>query len=272
MNDQEILKKVQKELKSRYSVDLSLTEGDGTEYGQPTKISGVDPNTGHYVEVSSKIGNSWYFSGCDGVRIIAYGRKKGKSQWFSEHYRLLDVTGDPETVWEWLKTHYGVSGVGDEELHSKRDALKVPIKKVLEETGVNKLSMINPVGNSLISCPRIQYAYNDLDEYWESLVMDVKLPVWKDKGSVETSLIIQTRKDMNTGDIDYLWTVRKLRANERDGIKVVEELGVEKKLDYSELSTWLELYVKEQCMDIMSESVVKRQKESCAALIARLDK
>ena len=73
MTNKEILQKIQSKLEESLKVHTEFIEGSGdAEFGKPDTITfGLPGQRKVIVEISAKIGSSWYFSGCSKKKIIS---------------------------------------------------------------------------------------------------------------------------------------------------------------------------------------------------------
>lgn len=167
-------------------------EGDDTEYGSSHRIvNEAELSRKKFtIEISSKYGNSWFFSDCDGVRMITY--KVSYSTYNSVQYRLLDVTGDYNTIKTWLLKVRDLVGNLDSDLEDLREKL---------------VSEIRSLGWSVRRLPKIQYTLNDIDRNFTCLTFDIDTKKTKDR---RESVVIQVCKDLETGEIKKFYTTREL--------------------------------------------------------------
>lgn len=220
------LLKIQEKIENDYGLPSIYVEGEGTEYGKPAEIRGklLKYDGAQDWSISSKIGSSWYLSGCSGVRIIGMSVKSVHSEWPLFQCKLLDVTGDVDNViWPWVKGWFPAAAgnfVIGESIQTLQSILSGKFKKkgerLHEYTTIAR--KINPkLGYHSIKSPKIQYSYVDVDEDFDFKVIEFPFFYLGDEhgNDGKTSVIIQIRMDRESGELSCWHTLRKL-SNEKE--------------------------------------------------------
>lgn len=171
-------------------------EGEDTEFGTPHRL--VMNLRYANSEISSKIGNSWFFSDCDGIRMITY--RISKYKFGGDQFKLLDFSGDYDTIKSWILKAKGLKF--DDELLSERYKLCEEVKKRGISSVVSRL-------------PKIQYTINDLDRNFNALTFDV---LTKTTNSIKTSLIFQICRNLDTNEIEKFYTIRELTNDSKPSL------------------------------------------------------
>lgn len=270
MTNKEILQKIQSKLEENLKVHTEFIEGSGdAEFGKPDTITfGLPGQKKVIVEISAKIGSSWYFSGCSGIRLITLGLKGHETDiYYTKQFKMLDFSSDPELIYSWITDKFANKMETDPELleisGTWRKYLTAILPKILRsyhELGkkIGKLPQKRYYQLSLKQ-PKIQYNYNDIDNEFECLVMDSKLS-WMPEENEKGSIILQFRKDVETKKINVLGTFRILTDSDTPTLIRLDE---EVELTPDTFIGW----VKKKLVDVLSsyltyEELEKREIEN----------
>lgn len=185
MTNEELLMKLKEEMPPEYE----FIKGDDSEFGEPDKLvyNGFR-SIGHH-EISAKIGNSWFYTDCDAIRMITYKLNLGRNMF---QFKLLDFSNDIKLIKDWVKNKTTKDPYLIEERHILVDELR---KKGLFKK---------------VNSPNIQYTLNDYDREFDSLVIEA---VISDNPTIKESLIIQVNKYKDSNIIKKFYTLRKLSNN-----------------------------------------------------------
>lgn len=184
-----------------------------------------------YTVIDIFIGDSWVLDNCEGVRLITI-RKPRFSNKSSKTFRLVDVTGENETViWPWVKECMLASDYNSRlgefsraisiELECNSNVL-TKYKKALRLSayGTTKPGPLRehfkynayPQNFKLLST---EYYYKDVDDNFKTKILSLVLPDFEDS-EIDETILIQTRLNLDTNEIEYWGLVRVLDKN--DGI------------------------------------------------------
>jgi hypothetical protein len=189
MTNKEIVLKLKEDLEGDWKYML----GSDDEFSKPHRIlKEITPK--FKVEISAKTGNSWYYTGCDGIKMITLGYYRGyNAKFYCVQFKLLDFSSDYDIILKWVKEACSKSII-NEQLEEHRSE----VVERLHEAFKDIKTTIKPVN--------IQYTLNDPDREFESLTVDIKLA---EKDNVRTSLIVQSNL-YDDGTIKDFYSVRKL--------------------------------------------------------------
>jgi hypothetical protein len=213
-----------------------------SEFSVPDRlIVPLEGANNNVYEITSKVGNSWFFSDNNFVRLLGINFKFSKDQRFYVYrHCLLEKTGLFDyIIWPWIsKEVWG-------KISRPEDQLEIPYKimnssgawNIFEEhneffTNLRKFCAKwhqQGSGNSSkyfagkISCPRIRYYINDgCDEQYCADIVEITAPTIYDSHEVE-SYIIQFRRYKETNNTKLFYTIRRMNSNSKEIISIDEE-------------------------------------------------
>lgn len=197
----------------------------------------------NYTVIDIFIGDSWVLDNCEGVRLITIKKPRVNNK-SAKTFRLVDVTGENEAViWPWIEECMLASDYNSRlgkfsrainvelECNSKsltkyKKALRLGAYGTTNSQAIQEHFKYTayPQNFKLLST---EYYYRDVDDNYKTKILSLVLPPFEDSGIDET-ILIQTRLNLDTDEIEYWGLVRVLDKN--DGILGFREMKNVKKL------------------------------------------
>lgn len=177
---------------------------------------------GNRLLLSTSIGNCWRLPRCSGVRFLDIKHYKGDNRYAENSCRFIDVTGEEDVIWNWFERHYiDISDEGFElDLVTKR------ISKYLRSSTNYFKKLDKLVDYVTKKWPNryllreyktkyipTYYEYFDENEYFESKVIEIRIPTLVSKVERDLSVLLQVRKNLKSEakDIELRCATRTLR-------------------------------------------------------------
>lgn len=238
MTDEELLFQIKDKLEKEKGISgiEFIRGGRKSEFSVPDRLIVPLGGTNNNVyEITSKVGNSWFFNDNNFIRLLGVNFKFDKNQRFYVYrYCLLEKTGLFDyIIWPWINEKVwgkvsrpvdifdklittGTSwSIFDEKESFYNDLRKFCIK--WREVSEKESKFFG----GKISCPRIRYFIDDgCDEQYYADILEITLPSIESTDKT-TSYIVQFRKyrDENTR---LFYTIRKLSGG-KELISIDEE-------------------------------------------------
>lgn len=206
MTDEEILLALKKRIEDKYGHSFNYTAPQGVEYRDAGFLQ-----KGH-VRVYRKFGNCWRFSDCKGVGFVDlnyYSQYRLAGQ-----FRMIDLVGDPDIIWDWFTRHYTKENEVDIEMNGVYGTLSEVVrqsdKKISGEyIKFAKKHLKSSVKPTKVSLTPTQYYYYDGDESYETRTLEVDL-FHPSNAERTCSIVFQVRRDTATKDLSVWYFFRKM--------------------------------------------------------------
>lgn len=225
----EILTRIENEILKKNNIKYSYIEGTGIrEYDEPDKL--VFKCNSYQVELSIKLGSSWYISNGSGIRIFTIGIKRGKfDRFYTKSYRYLDVTCDDDLLIKWIKSMIPIT--------IKSSIITNDLLECIKSNWKNTCSKVTDILNKsiltykhgIVKTPKITYHYDDMfDEVFDMEIVEIKLPTVSSDQAIK-SIIFQVRKNNLEGNIELYMNLRSLtQDNPPLLINISNEIKIDK--------------------------------------------
>lgn len=207
MTDKEILEELGKRIKNTYGDDFKFFEATGEEYRDAPYLQKKN------VRIYRKYGNCWRFSDCKGVGFVDFNIYTQYR--LARQFRMIDLVGDIEMIWSWLKGHYDLDAPqSDPQIGSiytnLQGLIKSADKKVSGEYRkfAKKYLKKGSTETKFHTTPT-QYFYYDGDESYETRTLEADLFHPSEAGKTCT-LVFQVRRDTITGELSVWYFFRQM--------------------------------------------------------------
>lgn len=215
----------------------------------------LERSDGKRVTVSTSIGNCWRLSRCSGVRFFDIKHYRGDNRFPESSCRFVDVTGVEGIVWDWFERH--ISDISDEGFELDLTVKRIGKYLKLSPIYFKKLNRLVDYVTRRWPNKYLQreykvkyiptyYEYFDSDEYFESKVVEIKIPVLVGREKRDLSVLLQVRKNLESEEVELRCSTRILRLGgtypELDTINNEVCVGI-KNLDMTGGSVELKDYV-----------------------------
>lgn len=215
----------------------------------------LERSDGKRVTVSTSIGNCWRLPRCSGVRFFDIKHYRGDNRFPESSCRFVDVTGVEGIVWDWFERH--ISDISDEGFELDLTVKRIGKYLKLSPSYFKKLNRLVDYVTRRWHNKYLQreykvkyiptyYEYFDSDEYFESKVVEIKIPVLVGREKRDLSVLLQVRKNLESEEVELRCSTRILRLggtySELDTINNEVCVGI-KNLDMTGGSVELKDYV-----------------------------
>jgi hypothetical protein len=172
------------------------------------------------LSVSTSIGNCWRLPRCSGVRFFDIKHFSGYNRFPDSSCRFVDVTGEEGVIWDWFKRHY--ESISDEGFELDLTVKRIGKYLKFSPNYFKKLGLLVDYVTKKWPTKYLQreykvkyiptyYEYFDGDEYFESKVVEIKIPVLVGRYKRDLSVLLQVRKNLESEKIELRCATRTLR-------------------------------------------------------------
>lgn len=177
-------------------------------------------NDGKRISVSTSIGNCWRLPRCSGVRFFDIKHYRGDNRFPESSRRFIDVTGVEGIVWDWFERH--ISDISDEGFELDLTVRRIGKYLKFSPNYFKKLNALVSYVTKKWPTKYLQreykvkyiptyYEYFDGDEYFESKVVEIKIPVLVGREKRDLSVLLQVRKNLESNEVELRCATRTLR-------------------------------------------------------------
>lgn len=256
MSDKEILEELKKRIATTYGDTFKFFEATGEEYRDAPYLQKGN------VRIYRKYGNCWRFSGCKGVGFVdfnIYSKYRLHKQ-----FRMIDLVGDIEMIWDWMKKHYDletpkddpqITGLYNQVSQLMREADKKVsgeyrkfVKKYLGKTATETKFHTTPT----------QYFYYDGDESYETRTFEADL-FHPSESERTCTLVFQIRRDTLTGELSTWYFFRKMDITGEypELLSTTDYVKMEDKLEVNEFEDILKQYIIVDANDLAGQEMTE---------------